>query len=96
MTLSSRGCKTERGTYFPTLNYTVECNEENINEFKIPTGKLIEEKSIMEMQSSSQKAPKPETEFPFSTFLHYASTPGYNQSQDTDLYGITFILNTRK
>ena len=96
MTLSSRGCKTEKGTYFPMLNYTVECNQENINEFKKPTGKLIEEKSIMEMQCSSQKVTNPETEFPFSTFLHYASTPGYNQSQETDLYGITFMLSTRK
>lgn len=65
MTLSSRGFKTEKRKYFPTLNYTVECNE-----FKIPAGKLIEEKSIMEMQSSSQKVPRLETKFPFSTFLH--------------------------
>jgi len=57
MTLSSRGCKTEKGTYFPMLNYTVECNQENMKEFKKTTGKLIEGKSITEMQSSSQKSP---------------------------------------
>lgn len=69
MTLSSRGCKTEKGTYFPMLNYTVECNEENITWFKRTTGKLIEEKSVMEMQSSSQKVPKLETKFPLLSFI---------------------------
>lgn len=41
MTLTS---KTQKGMYFPILNYIMECNEENINEFKKSTGKLIEGK----------------------------------------------------
>lgn len=72
--------------YFPIFNYIMECNEENINEFEKSTGKLIEEKSIMEKQSSPQKVPKSDTKFPFFTFLHYISTPVSNQSQDTSLF----------
>lgn len=47
------------------------------------------------MQSSTQKAPKPDTKFPFFTFFHDISTPVSNQSQDSGLFS-TFMLNSRK
>lgn len=56
MTLTS---KTQKGMWVPILNYIVECSEENINAFKksLKSRKLIEGKSIMEMQSSPPKEP---------------------------------------
>lgn len=44
----------------------------------------------------SVKLTESQAELPFFTVLHHTSTPGYNQSQGTDLYTIIFMLNAKK